>query len=193
MFFSRKPKGPTKKYIAYKSKMAKYRNVMTAFKNQGDRRLVTYFFEQTGKEVRQLCEALELTISEPGSSSGADITLIKAYDLGKLPLLDSSEIVCIEVHPLSRVNALVEEAFQHKASGQITYYIGMDEPLFEVFGAERILRLMEQMGMEENEPITHPMISKSLERGMEKLQKTLANPQDIRTSSEEWRAANMPS
>jgi len=47
--------------------------------------------------------------------------------------------------------------------------------------------------MEENEPITHPMISKSLERGMEKLQKTLANPQDIRTSSEEWRAANMPS
>ncbi len=136
---------------------------------------------------------LELTISEPGSSSGTDITLINAYDLGKHPLLDSSEIVCIEVHPLSRVNALVEEAFQHKATGQITYYIGMDEPLFEVFGAERLLRLMEQMGMEENEPITHPMISKSLERGMEKLQKTLSNPQDIRTSPEEWRTANMPS
>ena len=191
MFFSRKPKGPSKTYIAYKSKLAKYRSVMTVLTEKSGTSLMVYFFEQTAKEVRQLCEVLHLSISEPGISSGGDITLISAYDLSKHPLLDFSEIACIEVHPLSGVNVLVEEAFQHKTGGQITYYIGMDEPLFEVFGAERILRMMEQMGMEDDEPIAHPMISKSLERGMEKLQKTLVNPRDIRTSPEDWRAANL--
>ena len=51
--------------------------------------------------------------------------------------------------------------------------------------------MMSRLGMSENEPIEHAMISKSIENALEKLEEKLgSNHQDIRSSQEDWLAAN---
>jgi preprotein translocase subunit SecA len=48
-------------------------------------------------------------------------------------------------------------------------YVAMDDPFFEVFGGERMKELMLKMGMKEEERMEHPMIDRSIERGMQQL------------------------
>lgn len=61
----------------------------------------------------------------------------------------------------------------------------LDEPLFQQFGSDRIIQLMQGLGMKEDEMIQHPMITKAIENAQEKLEKkiTFENSAD---SSKEW-------
>ncbi len=68
---------------------------------------------------------------------------------------------------------------------QIFVLNALDEPLFRLFGSERIVGLMERLGMKEEDQIKHPMVDKSIMRAQQKLaQKKVV---DHRVQSiEEW-------
>lgn len=191
MFFSRKPKSPKVEYIAYISKMAKYRNVMAVIADSPYHTLLIYFFDETAKEVLQMADALQISLKSTSELRTAnDVTLISAYELSGTNLAVYEEIVCIEVHPFASNNSLVKNAYMSDPNRTIKYYVGMDELAIKIFSGERIIKMMHQLGIQEDEPIIHSLVSKSIERGLEKLEKQYKNAKDIRTTPQEWALAN---
>lgn len=74
----------------------------------------------------------------------------------------------------------------------VCFYGGMDSPLFNLFGGERIVGLMQKMGMGENEVVSHSMVTKSIRNAQEKIAKKVTAPVSA-SSEEDWFARNMPS
>lgn len=191
MFFRKKHKGPQKKYIAYINKMAKYRLVMSHFAEESGRQLLLYFFDQTRKEIQQMAAALNISIKEPGENTDEDdLILCNVNKLSDFQFKGLNRVVIMEVHPLLSKNRLIEEHFANQNKLDLEFHVGLDEATLAPFGMDKIISLMQRLGMEENEPIEHSLVSKSLENGLEKLEKNLAYHQDITSSQEDWLRAN---
>jgi preprotein translocase subunit SecA len=47
--------------------------------------------------------------------------------------------------------------------GSSRFYLSLEDDLLRIFGAERISSIMDKIGIEENQPIEHKMISKAIE------------------------------
>ena len=191
MFFRRKPKGPSKKYVAYLNKMAKYRLVMSRFAEEPGRQLLIFYFDQTKKEIYHMAAALNISLKNPGElTSENDLICCSAFDLSNHQFPVLSKVVSMEVHPLLSHTQLIEQKFADPKM-QLEFHVGFDEAALSVFAMERVTNMMSRLGMSENEPIEHAMISKSIENALEKLEEKLgSNHQDIRSSQEDWLAAN---
>lgn len=76
--------------------------------------------------------------------------------------------VFIEHFPLQE-----EEQTTFKAMGlaEAIVYSALDEPLFRIFKGERMIQLMQQMGMQPEECIENNMISAAIKRAQEKISK----------------------
>ncbi len=192
MFFKKKPKGPTKKYIAYMSKMAKYLVVMTKFSEAPGQQLIVYFFDQTRSEIEQMSQAIGITLKSPNELANEnDLILCSAYELGTNQFGSINKVVAMEVHPIGSTNELIVKRFEGETDMEIEFHLGMDEAALAPFGMDRITNIMKQMGMQENEPIEHSMVARSIEKGLAKQEAKLgSNHQDIRTSQEDWMSAN---
>lgn len=192
--FSKKTKKPKVRFIAYKSRVLKYKNVLLSFKEPSLHTsvLLVYFFDQTRDEVIQLCGAMELELSEqPEKLADPGYVLMSAHDLKNSNLNIVDQVIALEAHPLASVNALVSDPFEESNLKEIIFYVGMDESIISIFGGERITNILGKLGLEEDEPLEHPMITKSVIRGQERLESKIDFPKDIRTSQEAWEEANV--
>lgn len=70
-------------------------------------------------------------------------------------------------------------------------WASLDEPLMKVFGGAHITGLMKQIGVKENEIITHPFVAKAIRNAQEKIAKKANGDSECR-SSEEWFSMNFP-
>ncbi len=69
-------------------------------------------------------------------------------------------------------------------------YTHLDAPLFKIFGSDRIKELMIKMGMNEDEPVNHSMITSAIIKAQEKIAKEYLT--DMHSSSEEeWFRLNI--
>lgn len=66
----------------------------------------------------------------------------------------------------------------------------MDEPLFLHLGGERMIQLMQQMGMKEDEPVEHSLITNAIHNAQEKLAKKVT-VEHTAGSMEEWFSKNI--
>jgi len=70
------------------------------------------------------------------------------------------------------------------------FYVAFDEPLLQKFGAEKILALLSKLGMEKDEMISHPLISKAIVNIQKKIESEITN--EMRANSvEEWFDRNL--
>ena len=54
--------------------------------------------------------------------------------------------------------------------GSSRFYLSLEDDLMRLFGSERIAGVMDRLGIEEGEVITHPMITKSIERAQKRVE-----------------------
>jgi preprotein translocase subunit SecA len=54
--------------------------------------------------------------------------------------------------------------------GSTRFYLSLEDELMRLFGSERIGRVMDRLGVEEGEVITHPMITRSIERAQKRVE-----------------------
>ena len=54
--------------------------------------------------------------------------------------------------------------------GSSQFYVSLEDDLMRLFGSERIMKLMDRMGIEEGEVIQHSMITSSIERAQRKVE-----------------------
>jgi hypothetical protein len=190
-FFKSAPKPPPYRYLAYLSKVGKYKQMILEMSQSVNQpALFIYFFESTRDEVSLLCEALGQKVSEYRDKTNEDeIVLCSGFSLDKVHARGFKRISFIELHPLASIS---QKAAHHVASLdlKVVFNIGLDEPLMSLFGSERIQNMMRTLGTSEDEVIEHALICKSIENAQQKIEKDLPFPKDIRTSPEDWAKVN---
>lgn len=84
---------------------------------------------------------------------------------------------------------IIENLNKHFPQGRISFCLSLDEPLFQFFGSQNIKAIMDNLGMKEDECIEHAMVSKSIQRALEKTNQNL--DVELKAHSEkEWFARN---
>lgn len=100
---------------------------------------------------------------------------------------NQKKVFILEHYPVFEKEKTLLENWTAK---EIIFLNALDEPFFEKFGGEKIIRLMQSMGMKENETIEHPMISSSIENAQHKIQKSITVDRSAQ-SQEEWFRINV--
>jgi len=73
---------------------------------------------------------------------------------------------------------------------ELVIYGALDEPFFQYFGGDKIVALLQKLGIREGEPLEHAMISKSIETAQEKVAKQMFTEQTARSQAE-WIQKNI--
>ena len=80
-------------------------------------------------------------------------------------------IIGTERHESRRIdNQLRGRAGRQGDPGSSTFYISLDDDLMRLFGSERITTVVEKIGLEEDMPIEHKMLTKSIEGAQKKVE-----------------------
>ena len=71
----------------------------------------------------------------------------------------------------------------------VKVYSALDEPLYKHFGADRIIDLVQKLGMKESEVIEHKMVSSSIKKAQQKIEKNIVFEQTAHSQSD-WLQKN---
>jgi len=97
----------------------------------------------------------------------------KTCEKEKVEVLEAGglHIVGTERHESRRIdNQLRGRSGRQGDPGSSRFYLGLDDDLMRIFGSERLSSVMERLGIEEDQPIEHKWISKSIENAQKKVE-----------------------
>jgi hypothetical protein len=100
----------------------------------------------------------------------------------------NNTIVFLEHYPLrTKEEALVKNCLQEN----FIFFNSLTEPIFQYFGGDRIIDLMQRMGGQADEKIEHTMIDKSLLKAQEKIAEKVPFETNTSSSQQEWMLVNV--
>jgi preprotein translocase subunit SecA len=108
----------------------------------------------------------KVTIATNMAGRGTDIKLgAGVREVGGLHILGTSR------HESRRIdNQLRGRSGRQGDPGSSRFYLSLEDDLLRIFGSGRIAGIMDKLGMEEDEPIEHNMISKAIENAQRKVE-----------------------
>ncbi|HYE83860.1 MAG TPA: preprotein translocase subunit SecA [Clostridia bacterium] len=124
------------------------------------------YHEKEAQIVAQAGQRGMVTISTNMAGRGTDIMLGEGVkELGGLHILGT------ERHESRRIdNQLRGRAGRQGDPGSSRFFISLEDDLMRLFGSERIMKIVESLGMEEDMTIEHPLLSKSIEGAQKKVE-----------------------
>ena len=122
--------------------------------------------EREAEIVAQAGQHGQVTISTNMAGRGTDIKLGEGVaELGGLHILGT------ERHESRRIdNQLRGRSGRQGDMGSSRFYLSLEDDLLRIFGAEKISSIMDRIGIEENQPIEHRMISKAIENAQKRVE-----------------------
>ncbi len=116
--------------------------------------------------VRRAGQKSAITISTNMAGRGTDIKLGDGIkDLGGLLILGTGR------HESRRIDLQLRgRAGRQGDPGESTFFLSLEDDLMRLFGSDRIAKVMDRMGIEEGEVISHAMVTKSIERAQQKVE-----------------------
>jgi preprotein translocase subunit SecA len=123
--------------------------------------------EREAEIVKEAGEKGRITIATNMAGRGTDIKLGEGIrDVGGL------RIIGTERHESRRIdNQLRGRAGRQGDPGSSKFYISLEDDLMRIFGGDRLKKTMERIGMKPGESIEHSMISRSIEKAQERVEK----------------------
>jgi preprotein translocase subunit SecA len=108
----------------------------------------------------------KVTIATNMAGRGTDIKLGPGVvEVGGLHILGTSR------HESRRIdNQLRGRSGRQGDPGSSRFYLSLEDDLLRIFGSGRITGIMDKLGMEEDEPIEHNMISRAIENAQRKVE-----------------------
>ena len=108
----------------------------------------------------------KVTIATNMAGRGTDIKLsAESKEAGGLHILGTSR------HESRRIdNQLRGRSGRQGDPGSSRFFLSLEDDLLRIFGSGRISGIMDKLGMEEDEPIEHNMISKAIENAQRKVE-----------------------
>jgi preprotein translocase subunit SecA len=108
-----------------------------------------------------------VTIATNMAGRGTDIALGEGVrELGGLYVLGTAR------HESRRIdNQLRGRSGRQGDPGKTKFYVSLEDDLMRMFGSDRISKVMGSLGLPDDTPIEHPLISKSIEKAQSKVEK----------------------
>jgi hypothetical protein len=172
-FFSKKERVKVTDII-WITEAAKWNGILDSW--QKDRPAIICWFDATLHRLQSLFS------NEPG----ADEYLFLAGHVHPSQLTGKA-VLFAEHYPLHKKEM---ELFERLPDQEIVVHSALEEPLFLHFGGDKIIQLMKQMGMTEDELLRHPMISKAIQTAQEKIGKKVTH-ESLASSAGEWLEKNI--
>jgi preprotein translocase subunit SecA len=121
---------------------------------------------QEAEIISQAGQKGAVTIATNMAGRGTDIVLGEGVpDLGGLHILGT------ERHESRRIdNQLRGRSGRQGDKGSSHFYLCLEDDLLRIFGSDRISGFMAKLGMENGQPIEHPMVSKAVENAQRKVE-----------------------
>ena len=122
--------------------------------------------EQEAEIVANAGQYGMVTIATNMAGRGTDISLGEGVaELGGLHILGT------ERHESRRIdNQLRGRSGRQGDNGSSQFFLSLEDDLMRIFGADNIAGMMDKLGMEEDDPIEHSLITKSIERAQKKVE-----------------------
>jgi len=124
------------------------------------------FHEKEAEIIADAGQRDAVTIATNMAGRGTDIKLGEG-----VPELGGLFIVGTERHESRRIdNQLRGRAGRQGDPGNSRFYLSLEDDLLRLFGAKNISSIMDRLGMGEDDPIEHKMITKSIENAQKKVE-----------------------
>ncbi len=122
--------------------------------------------EKEAEIVAEAGQQGKVTIATNMAGRGTDIKLGEGVaELGGLHILGTSR------HESRRIdNQLRGRSGRQGDPGSSRFFLSLEDDLLRIFGSDRISGMMDRLGMEEDEPIEHAMISRAIENAQRKVE-----------------------
>jgi hypothetical protein len=133
------------------------------------------WFEASASAIKLLFESQGMT----------DVQVVLPHETAGVRL--SSLIFC-EHHPSYNTE---QQRFLQWGLKQAHVITSLDEALFKTFGSSSVVDLMKKMGMQEDEPITHSMVSAAIKKAQEKIDRKFNGLEQAARSQEDWLAKHI--
>lgn len=181
--------------LIYKNQQAKYRNIVSEIKElhtKGQPILVGTISIDISEKISKMlaAEGIEhdvlnakqhereaeiiagagqkgrVTIATNMAGRGTDIKLGEGVrELGGLHILGTSR------HESRRIdNQLRGRSGRQGDPGSSRFFLSLEDDLLRIFGSDRLSTIMDKLGMEEDEPIEHSMVSRAIENAQRKVE-----------------------
>ena len=124
------------------------------------------FHEKEAEIVADAGQMGAVTIATNMAGRGTDIVLGDGVaELGGL------HIIGTERHESRRIdNQLRGRCARQGDPGSTRFYLSLEDDLMRLFGSDNISGIMDKLGMEEDEPIEHKIVTRSIESAQEKVE-----------------------
>ena len=124
------------------------------------------YHEKEAEIVADAGQMGAVTIATNMAGRGTDITLGEGVaELGGL------HIIGTERHESRRIdNQLRGRCARQGDPGSTRFYLSLEDDLMRLFGSDNISGIMDKLGMEEDEPIEHKLVTRSIENAQKKVE-----------------------
>jgi preprotein translocase subunit SecA len=124
------------------------------------------YHEKEAEIIARAGQKGSVTIATNMAGRGVDIVLGEGVaELGGL------HIIGTERHESRRIdNQLRGRAGRQGDPGSSRFYVSLEDELMRLFGSEKIRGIMDKLGVDEDQPIEHPIISKAIESAQKKVE-----------------------
>ncbi len=121
--------------------------------------------EREAEIISQAGQKGNVTISTNMAGRGTDIVLGEGVaEIGGL------HVIATERHESRRIdNQLRGRAGRQGDKGSTRFYVSLEDNLMKLFGSNRIASMMERLGIEEDTPIEHGLISRAIANAQNKV------------------------
>ena len=124
------------------------------------------FHEQEAEIIADAGQKFAVTIATNMAGRGTDIKLGEG-----VPELGGLFIVGTERHESRRIdNQLRGRAGRQGDPGESRFYLSLEDDLLRLFGSDNIAHIMDRLGMGEDDPIEHKLITRSIENAQKKVE-----------------------
>ncbi len=124
------------------------------------------FHEKEAEIIADAGQKNAVTIATNMAGRGTDIKLGEG-----VPELGGLFIVGTERHESRRIdNQLRGRAGRQGDKGESRFYLSLEDDLLRLFGSDNIANIMDRLGMGEDDPIEHKLITRSIENAQKKVE-----------------------
>jgi len=124
------------------------------------------FHEKEAEIIAKAGQRGAVTIATNMAGRGTDIVLGEG-----VPAIGGLHIIGTERHESRRIdNQLRGRAGRQGDPGSSRFYLSLEDDLMRLFGSDNIASIMERLGMEEDDPIEHSLITKSIETAQKRVE-----------------------
>jgi preprotein translocase subunit SecA len=124
------------------------------------------FHQQEAEIVARAGQRGAVTIATNMAGRGTDIKLGEG-----VATLGGLHVLATERHESRRIDRQLRGRCARQGDpGSSHFFISLEDDLMRLFGADRIVKMMERMGLEENQELEHPMLNMSVQSAQKKVE-----------------------